>query len=87
MLRQTGRYPFAELAKSGRARCIVCSEAIAKGTTRIGVERQIETPQFSGRATAWLHAACRAGCPELTTVADVEAALARNSSGAWPPPA
>ena len=86
VLAQTGRYPFAELAKSGRAKCIVCGEAIPKGATRIGVERQIETPQFSGRATGWLHATCQQGCRELATVTDVEAALSRNSSGAWPPP-
>ena len=54
-----------EKAKTGRAKCIVCAQAIAKDTVRIGVVRMIETPAFKGRATVWAHEACRAGVPEL----------------------
>jgi uncharacterized protein (TIGR02996 family) len=57
--------PIVERARSGRSRCVVCGEAIAKDSLRIGVERVIETPAYQGRATVWLHPQCRAGAPEL----------------------
>lgn len=57
VLPQRGRYPFAELAKSSRSKCVVCGEKIEKGTVRIGVERVIETPNFTGRGAAYLHPA------------------------------
>jgi uncharacterized protein (TIGR02996 family) len=68
--------PIVERAKSGRSRCVVCTAAIAKDSPRIGIERWIETPTFRGRATVWLHPACRDGAPELEGV-DLDAALSR----------
>lgn len=82
-LPQTGRHPFAELAKSSRSICVVCSKPIAKDTVRIGIERMIETPQFTGKGTAWCHADCRANAPELAGLADLEARLKKNSAGVW----
>ena len=35
----TGALPSADLAPTGRAKCMKCQEAIDKGTVRIGVER------------------------------------------------
>lgn len=78
---QTGRYPFAEQAKSGRSTCVVCNEKIAQGDVRIGVERRL--PDV-GVVTAWLHPTCRADCPELFGMTDLEERLTRNSAGAWP---
>jgi hypothetical protein len=68
--------PVVERAKSGRSRCVVCTTPIAKDSLRIGIERVVETPTFRGRATVWLHPACRDGAPELEGV-DLEAALSR----------
>lgn len=83
-LPQTGGYPFAERAKSGRSTCIVCGDKIAKGTVRIGVERAIETPTFRGHGTGWLHAACRDRCAELSSLDDLDGRLQLNSPGVWP---
>jgi uncharacterized protein (TIGR02996 family) len=66
--------PTVERAKSGRSRCVVCKELIAKDSQRIGIDRFVETPTFRGRATVWLHPACRDGAPELEGV-DLGAAL------------
>lgn len=64
-----GAQPVVERAKSGRSKCVVCGEPIAKDSLRVGIERMIETPAFRGRATVWLHPACRDGAPELEGVA------------------
>lgn len=63
-----------ERARTGRAKCVVCGESIAKGAQRIGIERRIETAAYTGRATVWLHPACHAGAPELADI-DVDALL------------
>ena len=75
-------FPIAAIAKSARSNCIVCAVAIAKGSIRIGIERDHET---AGRITAWLHADCRAECTELSELDDVDERLERNSRGLWPP--
>jgi hypothetical protein len=67
--------PIVERAKSGRSRCVVCTQPIAKGDPRVGVERQIQTDAFTGRGTVWAHPACKAGMPELAGV-DVDALIA-----------
>ena len=63
-----GPAPIIEKAKTGRAKCVVCQLAIVKDSTRIGIERMIETPTFRGMGTVWLHPACRTGVPELEGV-------------------
>ena len=65
---------MVERAKTGRSKCTVCGQSIAKDAQRIGVERRIETPAYTGRARVWLHPACRAGAPELADI-DVDALL------------
>jgi hypothetical protein len=80
-LEQQNGFPFAERAKSGMSKCVVCKKRIADGAVRIGVEREL--PEV-GRITAWLHPECRAECPELRDLDDLEARLTRNSSGVWP---
>lgn len=63
-----GPAPTVERAKSGRSKCVVCTQAIAKDSLRIGIERMVETPTFRGWATVWLHPACRTKVPELAGV-------------------
>jgi hypothetical protein len=67
-----GPAPIVERAKSGRSRCVVCGAAIAKDSLRIGVVRAIDTPAFTGNATAWLHPSCRDGAPELAGVTGLD---------------
>jgi len=38
-----------------------------------------------GKVTSWVHPECRAECPELQAVPDLDARLARNSGNLWPP--
>jgi uncharacterized protein (TIGR02996 family) len=59
---------IVERARSNRSKCVICSEPIALDTVRIGVERLIETPAFTGRATVWMHPACASQAPELAGV-------------------
>lgn len=73
VLAQTGAFPLVEAAKSGRSKCIVCGKAIAKGKLRIGVQR---THEELGTITSWLHTDCRADCPELANVTDLDERLA-----------
>lgn len=85
LLEQTGRFPFAEEAKSGRSRCTACGEGIEAGSLRIGVRRTL--PDV-GTITAWVHPACRLQCPELLALSSetLEERLTANSRGVWPPP-
>lgn len=80
-LDQKGRFPFAELAKSGTSRCVVCRERIELRSVRIGIERELPAV---GRITAWLHPACRTQCPELAALPDCDERLAKNSPKVWP---
>ena len=75
ILPQRGDYPFTEAAKSGRSTCVICSEKIPRGARRIGIERIIETPYFTGPKTAWLHYECRQSCPELHAIANLDDVL------------
>lgn len=57
-----------EIAKTGRAKCVVCDRTIAKGTERVGVERLIQTEKFSGRGMVWAHYDCRDRVPEAAGI-------------------
>ncbi|MDQ3364183.1 MAG: DUF4132 domain-containing protein [Myxococcota bacterium] len=72
----TSTSPVVERAKSGRARCVVCAATITKASLRIGIERLIETPAFSGLATVWVHPHCRDGVPELAGARGLDELLA-----------
>ncbi|MBA3503198.1 MAG: DUF4132 domain-containing protein [Deltaproteobacteria bacterium] len=65
-----------ERAKSGRSKCVVCTNAIEKDAVRLGVERTIETPSFTGLGLVWIHPDCAAGAPELAGI-DIAALLQR----------
>ncbi len=53
-------FPFADHAPTGRAKCIQCEEPIAKGSLRIAIEREIETPMGVTKGAGYLHPACAA---------------------------
>ncbi|GEM_PF-3205956 len=78
---QSGKFPFAALARSGTSKCVVCSQKIAIDTLRIGIERTL--PEV-GRITAWVHPDCRTKCPELADLVGLDARLTTNSRGQWP---
>ncbi|MBN8614705.1 MAG: hypothetical protein J0L92_29160 [Deltaproteobacteria bacterium] len=54
----TGALPSADLAPTGRAKCMKCQEAIEKGTVRIGVERELDTGAFTQKSAGYLHPHC-----------------------------
>jgi hypothetical protein len=70
VLPQTGRYPYREVAKTGRSSCVVCRKPIAAGSTRIVILRMIDTGGFTAPRPAYLHPECREGCPELQGMKD-----------------
>ncbi|MFL5350438.1 MAG: hypothetical protein ACJ8AT_37175 [Hyalangium sp.] len=65
VLPQTGKYPYSEVAKTGRSSCVVCRKPIAAGSTRMVILRMIDTGSFTAPRPAYLHPECRDGCPEL----------------------
>ena len=52
--------PSADVAPTGRAKCIHCGEALAKGTVRIAVERVIETGALKMTGAGFMHPHCAA---------------------------
>ncbi len=54
----SGELPTADLAPTGRAKCIQCGEAIAKGSVRVAVEREIDTGTFTTKGAGYLHPQC-----------------------------
>ncbi len=57
----SGALPTADLAPTGRARCIQCAEAIEEGTVRIAVEREVERGGFVATGAGYLDPACVEG--------------------------
>ena len=51
-------FPYADHAPTGRARCIQCDTAIEKGTYRVAIEREIETPMGVQRGAGYMHPKC-----------------------------
>ena len=71
-------YPYAERAPTGRSKCQQCEQPIEKGTLRVAIEREIETPGgMPRRGAGYLHPSCaieNTGQPDLMTT------LKQNSS-------
>lgn len=81
--------PNADLAPTGRAKCMVCGEAIAKGSVRVAVEREIDTGSFSTTGAGYLHPACLEGWADEQGVSFeelVEEIQAHTALDALPPP-
>lgn len=53
-----GALPSADLAPTGRAKCIECGEAIPAKSVRIAVEREIDTGTFAAKGAGYLHPTC-----------------------------
>jgi len=53
-----GGFPYVDRAPTGRARCMQCSEPIAKDSLRVAVEREIETGAMVTQSAGYLHPAC-----------------------------
>jgi poly [ADP-ribose] polymerase len=51
-------FPYAELAPSGRSKCLECGEAIPKDSWRVAIEREIDTGSFTTTGAGYLHPAC-----------------------------
>lgn len=56
--KKAGALPNADLAPTGRAKCILCDDAIEKGSVRVAVEREIETGSFTTKGAGYLHPVC-----------------------------
>jgi hypothetical protein len=61
-----GGFPYADKAPTGRARCLQCREAIAKGTPRVAIEREIETGMGMTKGAAYMHPKCVAAQVEAS---------------------
>ena len=62
--------PYAELAPTGRSKCLGCEQPIEKGVLRVAVEREVDTGSFQAKSTGYLHPRCAPALvadPELLT--------------------
>lgn len=50
--------PHVDRAPTARAKCMVCDEAIEKGSYRIAVEREVDTGTFVTKGPGYLHPGC-----------------------------
>lgn len=55
-----GTFPYAEVAPTGRSRCMACEENIEKDTLRVAVEREVDTGTFKTKGPGYLHPMCAA---------------------------
>jgi hypothetical protein len=53
-----GGFPYADKAPTGRAKCIQCSEPIAKDSFRVAIEREIDTGAMVTRGAGYMHPTC-----------------------------
>jgi hypothetical protein len=51
-------FPYADRAATGRSKCIVCHEPIAKGELRVAIEREIDTGMMVTKGAGYMHPAC-----------------------------
>lgn len=51
-------FPYADVAPTGRAKCIQCRAPIEKGAVRIAVEREIEVGMTTTMGAGYLHPSC-----------------------------
>jgi hypothetical protein len=76
--------PHVDRAPTSRAKCMVCEEAIEKGSYRIAVEREVDTGTFVTRGPGYLHPKCafawtQDNIEDEGAVADWKAAMFKNS--------
>jgi hypothetical protein len=76
-----GGLPYADKAPTGRAKCMQCSEPIAKDALRVAVERELEVGGVPQTGAGYLHPACVAAHVEAKegSKEDLVAGLRTNS--------
>jgi poly [ADP-ribose] polymerase len=79
-------FPHADRAPTGRARCLACSEAIAKGELRVAIEREIERGMTVTKGAGYLHPKCAAGYVEAqgSTHEELTEGIRKNSRDLGP---
>ncbi len=79
------RFPYLEVAPTGRSKCLQCEQAIAQGEERLAVERTFEVNGVSRTGPGFLHLAC---APAFTRTPDiVERARGNTAAPILPPSA
>ena len=58
-------FPYADVAATGRASCIVCSDKIAKGDLRVAIEREVDAGGFTRTSAGYMHPPCAKDYDEL----------------------
>ncbi len=58
LLDMSNDFPSADHAPTARAKCMHCDQKIEKGTVRIIIEREIDTPRFKGKGPGYMHPTC-----------------------------
>jgi poly [ADP-ribose] polymerase len=69
-------FPYAEVAPTGRSKCMHCGEAIEKGALRVAVKREVDTGAFMTAGPGYLHVGCAV---EHTGDEDLSAKILENS--------
>jgi hypothetical protein len=69
-------FPYAEVAPTGRSKCMQCHEPIEKGQLRIAVERELELSGMANKGAGYLHVGCAS---EHTGDEDLLAKVLENS--------
>jgi hypothetical protein len=67
-----GKFPAADHAPTGRARCIQCNEAIEKASWRVAVEREIDTGTFVTKGAGYMHPGCASEWNESNNPGDYD---------------
>lgn len=73
-------FPHADRAPTSRAKCIVCSEAVEKGTLRVVVEREVDTGSFTTKGAGYLHPQCATAWAEENDAGDDFAEQVKSNS-------
>lgn len=63
-------YPYAEIAPTGRSKCLQCDQAIAKDDLRVAVEREVEIAGVMRPSPGYLHIGCAAEYVESDDLAE-----------------
>lgn len=51
-------FPYADIAPTGRAKCIQCREPIEKGSARVAIERELDTGGMVTKGAGYMHPGC-----------------------------
>lgn len=57
-------FPHADIAPTGRAKCLGCGEGLPKGAVRVVIEREISRGMSTAKGAGYLHPKCAAAYVE-----------------------